>query len=358
MNALESVSVTQSDDGDAGFSQGFELKFRAERDTAASKEYALLSSPLLKPGNRVVISVTLNATPRVLMDGIINHHSLTPSSGAAGTSLVVKGTDISVLMDMVELAMPYPALTHEAIVLLVLAKYAAFGVVPMVVPALTSWTTTPIDQVPFQSGTDRDYVRGLARAHGYIFGIKPGPVPLTSVAYWGPKVRVGLPQKALTVDMGTATNVESISFQYDGLAPTQIYGLVPLPESPVPVPVLTVVSTRLPPLASRQALIENQPFVKKRRLGYDGDDPIEAWAKAQDITDRSTDGIVTATGTVDAMRYGDLLFAPGIVGVRGVGESYDGYYYVKSADHQISRVDYKQSFSLSREGLRSLTQRM
>ena len=77
MNALESVKVNDS----AGSPQGFTLTFRAERAPAASKAYALLNSPLLKPGNRVVISVTLNATPRVLMDGVITHHQLAPSGG-------------------------------------------------------------------------------------------------------------------------------------------------------------------------------------------------------------------------------------------------------------------------------------
>ena len=48
----------------------------------------------------------------------------------------------------------------------------------------------------------------------------------------------------------------------------------------------------------------------------------------------------------------------GIVGLRGAGYSYDGYYYVKSVGHTINRKEYKQSFSLAREGTGSLTQRV
>jgi hypothetical protein len=360
MNALESVQVNAS----ADFAQGFQLTFRAERDPAASKEYALLNSPLLKPGSRVVISVTLNATPRVLMDGVITQHQLVPSGGAAGTSLTVTGEDLSVLMDMVELAMPYPPLPDAAIVLLVLAKYAAFGVMPLVIPAPTNWTTDPLDQTSYQKGTDRAYLRELAGHHGYTFGIKPGPVPLTSIAYWGPSnaiskiSRICPPQKPLAVDMGPATNVESINFSYNALAPEQVYGFVADPDLLLPVPVLTMFSTRIPPLASQPALVANQPFVKKVRLSYEGHDAIEAWAKAQDRTDKSTEEVVTASGTLDALRYGGLLTAPGIVGLRGAGYSYDGYYYVKSVGHTINRESYKQSFSLAREGTGSLTQRV
>jgi hypothetical protein len=360
MNALESVQVNES----ADFAQGFQLTFRAERDPAASIEYALLNSPQLKPGSRVVICVTINAWPRVLMDGVITRHQLVPSGGAAGTSLTVTGEDLSVLMDMTELAVPYPPLPHGAIALLILAKYAAYGVIPIVIPAPTNWTTKPLDQTPFQKGTDRAYLNELASHHGYKFGIKPGPLPLISIAYWGPpdaisKIRrICPPQKPLTVDMGPATNVESINFSYNALAPEQVYGFVADPNALLPVPVLTMSSTRKPRMASQPALIANQPFVKKVRLDYEGHDSIEAKAKAQDRTDRSTEEVVTASGTLDALRYGGVLTAPGIVGLRGAGYSYDGYYHVKSVGHTINRKEYKQSFSLAREGTGSLTPRV
>ncbi len=360
LNALERVEIHAS----ADFAHGFELTFRAERDLAASKEYALLNSPTLTPGSRVVISVTLNAKPRVLMDGIITQHDLTPSSGAAGTSLAVKGEDLSVLMDMTEFDIPYPPMPHEAIVLLILLKYAAYGVIPLIFKSPTSWTTNPLDQTSFQKGTDRAYLQRLASLHGYTFGIKPGPLPLTSIAYWGrpdliSKIsKICPPQKPLAVDMGPATNVESISFSYDSLAPKLVHGVVANPDVLLPVPVLTLFSTRIPPMSSRPGLNANPNFVKRSLLEYEGHSVIEAWAKAQRETDESTDEVVTANGTLDALRYGDLLTAPGIVGLRGAGYSYDGYYYVKSVGHTIDRNSYKQSFSLAREGTGSLVQRV
>ena len=44
-----------------------------------------------------------------------------------------------------------------------------------------------------------------------------------------------------------------------------------------------------------------------------------------------------------------------LVGVRGAGLAYDGLYYVNSVTHKIKRGEYKQSFSLSRDGLISNT---
>jgi hypothetical protein len=47
-----------------------------------------------------------------------------------------------------------------------------------------------------------------------------------------------------------------------------------------------------------------------------------------------------------------------LVGVRGVGNTYDGNYYVKQVTHRIKRGEYKQSFTLIREGQGTTTQRV
>ena len=47
-----------------------------------------------------------------------------------------------------------------------------------------------------------------------------------------------------------------------------------------------------------------------------------------------------------------------LVGVRGAGTAFDGLYFVKSVTHTIKRGEYKQSFSLVRNGLVSITPRV
>ena len=39
-----------------------------------------------------------------------------------------------------------------------------------------------------------------------------------------------------------------------------------------------------------------------------------------------------------------------LVGLRGAGLTYDGFYYVKTVAHSISKGQYKQKFTLTREG--------
>ena len=64
---------------------------------------------------------------------------------------------------------------------------------------------------------------------------------------------------------------------------------------------------------------------------------------------------VTAQGSLDVLRYGRLLKARQLVGVRGVGLAYDGLYFVKSVTNTLKAGELKQSFELTRNGLISLT---
>ena len=81
------------------------------------------------------------------------------------------------------------------------------------------------------------------------------------------------------------------------------------------------------------------------RYGY-----LQALVDAQAITDVSTDQVVSAKGELDTIRYGAVLNTPGLVDVRGAGESYDGRYYIPTVTHTLRRGAYRQAFTLTREG--------
>lgn len=347
MEALESVEITTSDESP----DGFQLHFHADRKAGLTSDFALLSQQLLVAGNRVLITVTLEGSSTVLMDGLITNLELSYTRAGGASALTVTGEDVSVAMDLVELSMEYPMMPDSLIAEAVLIKYAPFGVLPEVVPTLSSSATLPLDGVPQQNTTDRKYLQQLAAAHGNVFFVKPGPAPLMNTAYWGPPVRFGVPQKALSIDLGPATNVESLQFQYTPLNTETVYGMVQDTELEIDLPVVTLLSTRTPPLAAAPALGANLVFQRRSlftdpRLGI-----LDAMIQAQMTTDRSTDRVVVGQGELDVLRYGAILTAPGMVAVRGAGQSFDGLYAVQSVSHKLSRGSYRQSFTLSREGL-------
>jgi hypothetical protein len=348
---LASAEVTHSDEGRSGF----QLTFNAGRSGPADVlDHPLLSLPLLRPFNRVILVVTLNAIPRVLTDGIITHQQLNPSEEPGASTLTVTGEDVSVMMDLEERSAEHPAQDETVIALKLIATYARYGLIPMVLPPPAIDPPIPIERVPVQQGTDLVYLREMAARFGYVFYVAPGPVPGTNAAYWGPPKRVDIPQRALSVNMGPQTNVSTIRFANDALVPTLVAGQIQDRLSGQTFPVRTFASLRLP-LSSQPAWLVNQPNVRTTQLRASGLNVAQAFARAQGITDSSADG-VTTEGEMDALRYGDLLQARGVVGVRGAGYSNDGFYYVKRVTHSITRGEYLQRFTLTRDGVGSTTQ--
>jgi hypothetical protein len=86
-------------------------------------------------------------------------------------------------------------------------------------------------------------------------------------------------------------------------------------------------------------------------------DPIQAALRALMTATNSADA-ADGQGQLDALRYGGVLHSRQQVGVRGVGETHDGSYYVKQVTHNIKRGEYKQSFSLKREGRGATSQQV
>ena len=75
------------------------------------------------------------------------------------------------------------------------------GLYPLIIPTVFFDVPIPIEEVPAQEGTDLDYIQLVAEVGGYEFYIEPGPVPGANVAYFGPEIKIGVPQPALNVDM-------------------------------------------------------------------------------------------------------------------------------------------------------------
>ena len=63
-----------------------------------------------------------------------------------------------------------------------------------------------------QQGTDFDYINELAARSATCSTSIRGRSPGMSIGYWGPEIKVGGPQPALSINMDAHTNVESLSF--------------------------------------------------------------------------------------------------------------------------------------------------
>jgi hypothetical protein len=350
IEAVRDVEVTHRDDGHSGFSITFSV---GRAGPSALMDYALLANPLLRPFNRVIVMVTFNATPHVLMDGIISRQEMAQGREPGTSTLTVKGEDVSVAMDREERSAEHPAQSEALIAAKLILSYGQYGLIPVVIPPAAFDVPLPIERIPVQQGTDLDYLRKLAGVHGYVFYVTPGSVPFTNYAYWGPPIRVGLPQRAITVNMGPETNAKLDEAAKDGLGTTMVEGQVQDAQTGQKVPVRTFGSLR-PPLASMPSWLVDGLNVRRQQLRVSGANAVQAMAQAQGAMEATTD-VVKLEGELDAGSYGGVLQARALVGVRGAGFSYDGFYYVRRVTHNIELGRYTQRFELSREGLGSTT---
>ncbi|VAX05721.1 FIG01124596: hypothetical protein [hydrothermal vent metagenome] len=351
IDALQSVTVTTA----AGSASGFQMQFSFNSSSELNTLFVIapaLSSSVATPPLRILLIVTVNGLPTPLFDGVMTNVQVQAGQNGSPGTVNVTGDDLTKVMDTQEFdGLPYPAMPIAARVALICAKYAAYGIIPLPIPEIFLDVPIPVEKIPAQQGTDLNYIKQLAEEVGHVFYIEPGPAPGTNIAYFGPEIKVGVPQPALNVDMGPHTNVESLNFSFDpgkGVLPI-VFIQNQMTRVPIPLPIPNL-NPLQPPLAALSTTLSNIKILKDTAKMS----PAKALSKGLKEAAKSQDS-VTATGNLDVLRYGRLLKARQLVGVRGVGLAYDGLYFVKSVTNTLKAGEFKQSFELTRNGLISLT---
>jgi hypothetical protein len=345
---VQSLVHARVESGSGETQSGFELTFELPLRSPLRTLFLVTGGSGL-PLMRVVLVVTINGQAQPIIDGVTTNVETQPGEGGVAR-LIVKGKDLSALMDLIELpGIPFPAMPPSVRILLCLAKYAALGVIPLVIPSILDIPPLPTQRIPQQRGSDYAYVKRLAAEAGYVFYLEPGPEPGTSKAYWGPEIRVGEPQPALTTGMDAQSNVEQLSFNFD--KERQTVPIVFFQESTTKVPIgvpIPDVSPLTPPLGILRPLPPK--FAKLDDTAHLT--APEALMAGLAFAGQHSDSVF-GNGQLDVAKYGLLLKSRALVGVRGAGEPFDGLYFVKSVTHEIERGSYRQSFSLARNGLLS-----
>src|SRR3954468_6931812 len=356
IDAVTHVTV-ESNSGET--QSGFELALKISNRSPLQTLFLLTGGSSI-PIFRVVIAITFRGTTTVLMDGVMTNHELQPESGTTST-LVVKGKDLTALMDVIPLdGLPYPAMPPALRVLVAVAKYAAFGVVPLVIPSVLEDVPIPIDRIPRHQGTDYAYIKALAHEVGYVFYIDPGPAPGMSKAYWGPEIRIGAPQPALNIGLdGPHNNVKSLTFRFDKERKELpvVYIQEPASKAPIPIPIPDITPLS-PPLGATPPLPPKITFLNDTaKLN-----PLAAAMRGLAYSGQHADAVF-GTGSLDVARYGHVLKARQLVGVRGAGgplvgvrgggDAFDGLHYVSSVTTTMRRGEFSQTFALARNGLLS-----
>ena len=339
-NAFVSAQVRNQDGG----RDGFQLEFALTNGPLGN--YPLYESGMFDPPNRVVLIAFVGVLPTVLIDGAATDVQIVHGTQPGTAKLIVTGEDLSLLMDLEEKAATFPGQSDSIIVMRALASYLKYGIVPTVIPTMSF--PLPTASIPAQQETDLALINRLAAKNGNVFYLKP-TAPGVVMAYWGPENRIGLPQPAITVDMGAASNVETPpTMAFNALGPVAPQTTASGPGGvslPLPAP-----PSGLPPLAARPASALRKTIARGSGRLAQGDATREAKAEVVRAADA-----VTVSGELDVARYGQPLMPRQLVGLRGVGLRGGGFYYVREVTHTLAPGRYTQAFKLVREGLGATT---
>jgi hypothetical protein len=336
-DALERVEI----DSPIGERATFRLTFRVDHPTLPER-FLLDSGDLL----RLVLVLDEGRGASVVLDGVMVVHTLS-TSAEGKPRLVVSGEDLTLLMDLIDVERPFAATTVDTRVQVLLAAYAAFGIVPLVVPPPLPSTPIPTERIAHQRGTDYGYIRSLADAVGFRFTLDPGPAPASSVAYWGPEPRADRSRPALSIDFGRSAGIEALQLSFDANQRVVPEAFVLEPESktviPIPVPDIAVLA---PPLG---AIVP--PAHRHRRLRDTAKLTGAEAAAALLARDARSAEAMTGHGTVNVARSRVRLRAGAIVEVRGAAKPFDGLFEVSRVRDTVTPGSHSQAFELVRIGI-------
>jgi hypothetical protein len=157
IDALSEIEVTS----EAGIAGGFSMVFNFSSRSPLNTLLLLIgeAGPII----RTIIVVNVNGTPNVLMDGMIEHHQLTPNVQTGESTFTIMGSDLTSVMNYVDFSgLPFPCMPIEARIEFILAKYAILGVIPLVIPRIFYDIPIITENIPAQKGNDLQYITQLA----------------------------------------------------------------------------------------------------------------------------------------------------------------------------------------------------
>ncbi len=306
--------------------------------------WTVLDESLLDRLTKLRVTVNVGSqTSLPLIEAYVIETRTEFSNRPGESTLEVVAMDPTVLMNLEEKVRAWPDMADSDIASTIYGEYGFSAQVDQTQP-----TRQEVDRTVMQRGTDIQFLRELARRNGYEsyveFNTDTGQV---EGHFHLPQVDQ-THQGVLSVNMGTATNVNSFQGKNDMIRPaTAVANNLQISDqsdqnSDASESALTNLgdSTTSTSDRPRRVLISN--------TGLSETGELQTYAQA--VVDRSA-WAIRAEGELSTVTYGNILRAKRPVNVRGAGRQFSGTYYVEKVLHRISNDGYTQKFSLRRNAL-------
>jgi phage protein D len=306
--------------------------------------WTLLDESLFTRLANLKLSVTVGSGSAVpLINAYVIEVDTDFSSSPHGSELVVTAMDPTVLMHLDEKVKAWNNMMDSDVASSIFSD-AGYRFTPVV--ESTKWSRHENDHTLMQRGTDIQFLRQLADRNGYECFVELNDAGEVEGHFHPPK-HDAQPQGTLTVNMGSATNVNRFRAKYDMLGPAKAKASTIDPSDKSVQKSQADDATQAGGMGEQATVPSDRPrTVLLSGLGMAQSGEVQRFA--QSVVDKSSWSIV-AEGEVNTVAYGGTLKAKKPVMVRGVGRQFSGRYYVERVLHQIGADGtYTQKFTLRR----------
>ena len=305
--------------------------------------WTLLDDELFTRLSKLALSVTIGSGPALpLIDAYVVEVDTNFSTEPNGSLLTVTAMDSTILMHLEDKVKAWSNMMDSDVASSIFSD-ANYSFTPVV--ESTDWTRDENDQTLIQRGTDIQFLRDLAARNGYECYVSTSDAGVEG--HFHPPKHDGQPQGTLTVNMGSATNVNRFQARFDMITPTTAKGSTLDSDDASAQDGDADKVTKEGEMGETSTLSADQPrSVVLSQLAMSKSGEVERYA--QSVVDRSSWSIV-AEGDLNTLSYGGVLKAKQPVLVRGVGQVFSGRYYVERVRHTIGGDgSYVQKFTLRR----------
>ncbi len=300
----------------------------------------LLFDKRLDPGSMISILAPVDNTTHCLVKGSVHSHQMHMEHGGAGTTVVVKGSDTTVVMDRETKSAVWTDLTDSDAVRSILGNYGLLLDVQDTQAGHFEAKHTLV-----QRESDLRFVRRLARRNGFLFWITCDSKGVETAHFKHPPMD-GDGEPKLVINMAKP-NISSIDIQWDVERPTKIEGLQLDLNTKKNMEIL-VDKTPLT-ILGKQGLGKITKDKRSVHLSAPADDAGNMKARGEGALIEA-DWFIRATCQTSLESLGDLVHANKVIELRGAGSRHSGKYFVAGVHHTIDAEQHRMDVELIRNG--------
>ncbi|MCX6243089.1 MAG: contractile injection system protein, VgrG/Pvc8 family [Bacteroidetes bacterium] len=349
MSTSVAIAVNGLNDPDLTQATSIEVSERAGQTTTYSLKYGVsiikgdipfLTDKRLDAGSELSIVEIIDLSTLCLVKGPVHGHDIHMEHGGAGSTLVVKGSDTSVKMDLESRSVVWQNVTDSDAVQTILSTYGYLSDVETTTAGHYENKNTLV-----QRESDLSFIRRLARRNGCYFWVTCDPMG-TEIAHFRRPSLGGAPAGQLTINLDSPT-ITKLDIDWDIEKPTSIAGLQ-LDLNTKDYLELTVQKTPQTILGDK-GIQQITNDIRSVFLSAPVNDTGDLTSRGEGALIEA-DWFIHASCETTARTLGFIIRPYTIIELKGAGSRHSGKYFVLGVTHTIDATAHKMNLQLVRNG--------